>query len=154
MFTMRRERGMKVVNRPGVNGPYGKCKACGVGTRSHILEPATYEEYEIVNSEEYDEYVAEFEEETGEEEVELRYRLLDRPTVMCHSCWVPFRADQCDYLAENLEKWTSEPIENTHNIKVFLARWKYHCFDDEDDEGKSNVRLLRTALKEALLNVQ
>ena len=53
--------------------------------RSHILEVATYEEYEIVSADEYDEYVEEFEDETGEEEVELRYRLLDRPTVMCHS---------------------------------------------------------------------
>ena len=91
MSTTRRECCMKVVNRPGVKGPYGNCKACGSGTRSHVLEPAKYEEYEIVTSEEFEEYVEEFEDETGEEEVELRYRLLDRPTVMCHSCWVPFR---------------------------------------------------------------
>jgi len=145
---------MKVVNRPGVKGPHGNCKACGVNTRSHILEVATYEEYEIVTSDEYDEYVEEFEDETGEEEVELRYRLLDRPTVMCHSCWVPFRESQCEHLAENIDGWLESPIDNTPNIKVFLARWKYHQFDDVDDEGKNNVRSLRKALKEALLNVQ
>jgi len=145
---------MKVVNRPGVKGPYGNCKACGSGTRSHVLEPAKYEEYEIVTSEEFEEYVEEFEDETGEEEVELRYRLLDRPTVMCHSCWVPFREGQSEYLEQNLAGWLEAPIDNTHNIKVFLARWKYHLFDDIDDEAKKNVRSLRKALKEALLNVE
>tara|TARA_B100002019_G_scaffold284835_1_gene293054 strand:- start:2039 stop:2476 length:438 start_codon:yes stop_codon:yes gene_type:complete len=145
---------MKVVSRPEVKGPTGNCKACGSVTRSHILEKATYEEYEIVTSDEYEEYVDEFEEETGEEEIELRYRLLDRPTVMCHRCWVPFREAQCTHLEEHLEEWLEAPLEHTPKIKVFLARWKYHCFDEIADKGKDNVRSLRTAIKEAMLNVE
>ncbi len=146
---------MKVVTREHIRGPYGNCKGCGVGTRSHVLEPAKYEEYEIVEEHEVEEYIEEFEEETGEEEIELRYALLERPTVMCHRCWCSFRESQVEHLKKNVEEWVENPLEHVPNIKVFLRRWKYHDFSREcDAEHVSSVRSVRTALKEAMTNVE
>ena len=62
---------MKVVKRPEVRGPAGKCKGCGVTTKSHVLEPASYEEYEIVDEHEMEEHISDFEEENEDEEIEL-----------------------------------------------------------------------------------
>jgi hypothetical protein len=146
---------MKVVKRPEVRGPSGNCKGCGVVTKSHILEPASYEEYEIVEEHEMDEYISEFEEENDDEEIELRYRLLERPTVMCHKCWVRFKADQIRHLNENHEEWTTNVLDNVPAVKVFLKRWKYHDFSHEsDDTTLGLLKAVRKALKEAMLRVE
>ena len=146
---------MKVVTREYVRGPSGECKACGVSTRSHILEPAKYEEYEIVTEEEHEEYQAKFKEETGEEEIELRYRLLERPTVMCHRCWEKFRNAQIGLLTENKEEWNENISKYVPEIKMFLKRWKYHEFTHECKEDVLDmVKNLQKNMKEALLNVE
>ena len=146
---------MKVVTREGVRGPAGNCKGCGKISRSHILEPAQYEEYEIATDSEEEEYRASYEEETGEDEVELRYMLLERPTVMCHGCWVRFKDDQVSALEGAYDEWIANPISASPHIKMFLKRWKYHKFSHETEEHVlSKVADVQNAIKEALLNVQ
>ena len=146
---------MKVVTREGVRGPAGSCKGCGKKSRSHVLEPAQYEEYEIATLPEQEEYKANFEEENGEEEIELRYQLLECPTVMCHGCWLRFRESQIVALEETYEEWVADPISSSPHIKMFLKRWKYHQFAHEAEEHVlSKVADIRNAIKEALLNVQ
>jgi len=39
---------MRIIERPEVKGGFVPCVECGVGTRSHVLENAEYEEYEEV----------------------------------------------------------------------------------------------------------
>jgi len=146
---------MKVVTRDQVRGPSGECKACGTTTRSHILEPAKYEEFELVTEEEHEEYQNKVHEETGEEEIELRYRLLERPTVMCHRCWLQFREAQIVLLEDNSSEWHGDISNYIPEIKVFLKRWRYHDFAHEcSKEGITKVRELRHAIKEAMTNVE
>jgi hypothetical protein len=146
---------MKIVTREFVRGPNGECKACGIMNRSHILEPATYEEYEIVTEDEHEEYQVKFKEETGEEEIELRYRLFERPTVMCHRCWVKFRDAQVELLIGNENEWGEKISEYIPEIKMFLKRWKYHKFAHEcEREVLDMVKGLRKTMKEVLLNVE
>ena len=146
---------MKVVTRDNVRGPSGDCKGCGATTRSHILEPAQYEEYELVTGAEQEEYQASYKEDTGEDEVEIRYMLLERPTVMCHKCWIRFRDDQIAALDESYDEWMADPLGSSPHIKMFLKRWKYHQFAHESEEHVlEKVKAIANAIKEAMLNVE
>jgi hypothetical protein len=66
--------------------PYGECNICKRPTRSHVLEPAIYDEFtteEVIGR--ADDYASKQWEEV--EEV-VKYRLAKKAIVLCHGCFV------------------------------------------------------------------
>jgi hypothetical protein len=140
---------MRIIERPEVKGGFVPCNECGVGTRSHVLEGAEYEEYEEVWEDELQEYQGrKKKEEEEEEEVIIRYRLHNEQVCMCHKCWTPKRKKAIGFLNKHKEDWVSDGPAQMHRIKKFLKSWNYYGFDNElDSKVQEDIEGVRAALK-------
>ena len=139
---------MRIIERPEVKGGFVPCIECAVGTRSHVLEGAEYEEYEEVWEDELQEYQGRKKVEEEEEEVIIRYRLHNEQVCMCHKCWTPKREKAVGFLNKHKEDWVSDGPAQMHRIKKFLKSWNYYGFDNElDSKVQEDIEGVRTALK-------
>mgnify|MGYP003389519199 CR=1 FL=1 len=142
---------MRIIERPEVKGGFVPCIECGVGTRSHVLETAEYEEYEeLWEDDDLQEYQGrkKVEEEEEEEDVVIRYRLHNAQVCMCHKCWLPKRKKATAFLIRNKEQWVKNAPSYISRIKSFLKSWNYYGFDDELELAyQEDINSVRTALK-------
>lgn len=150
---------MKVVKRPEINVPYGKCTDCGCNTRSHVLEIPDYEEYEEQVFRDLEEYQAAKKGEEPEEDAEfvVKYRRLEEPKVMCHRCWIGNREKASVYLEKKIPEWTSDPLTHLPKIRKFLHDWDYFDFSERNkdfpevaDEATVMINDLRAITKLAV----
>ena len=148
---------MRIVTRTEVATPEAKCLKCTVRTRSHVLEPAKYEEYEVTVEDEGE--LEEFQgrkksEEDAEEEPEvlIKYDLINDAVVICHKCWVSVREETCKSLNGNLDEWLNSPMDNLVPIKKFLKKWSQYGFSGENTDQDPLITSLRAAVKGAISN--
>ncbi len=140
---------MRRVTRVDVATPYAKCIVCTVGTRSHILEPAEYDEYEqeiIVG--ESDEFASEQWEDI---DTITKYSLAKEARVMCHKCWVK----ECDAFRIKIdncfEDWVASPLMNIRKIVSAIKEYQYCKFAEAaDSDLKHNMMDLSKLSKETL----
>ena len=140
---------MRIVQRPEVKGGFVPCIECGVGTRSHVLESAEYEEYEEVwEDDDLQEYQGRKKvEEEEEEEVVIRYRLHNEQVCMCHKCWVPKRQKAIGFLNKHKDDWVRDGPAQMHRMKRFLKSWNYYGFDNElPTKHQKDIEDVRSAL--------
>ena len=144
---------MRIVERPQVKGGFVPCVECGVGTRSHVLESAEYEEYEEVwEDDDLQEYQGrkKQEEEEEEEDIVIRYRLHNEQVCMCHKCWTPKRKKAVAFLVSNKDTWAKESSYHLRRITKFLKSWNYYRFDGELELAyREDIETVRNALKSA-----
>ena len=142
---------MRIIERPEVKGGFVPCIECEVGTRSHVLESAEYEEYEEVwEDDELQEYQGrkKAEEEEEEEEVVIRYRLHNEQVCMCHKCWMPKRQKALAFLTTNKDTWVKDGASHLRRVTKFLRSWNYYGFDDElPSNYQEDIKSVRMALK-------
>ena len=142
---------MRIIERPEVKGGFVPCIECEVGTRSHLLETAEYEEYEEVwEDDDLQEYQGrkKIEEDEEEEDVVIRYRLHNAQVCMCHKCWLPKRKKAITFLTRNKEDWVGNTLSYISRIKRFLKSWNYYGFDDElEPTHQEDIKSVRAALK-------
>lgn len=140
---------MRIVERPNIKGGFVPCIECGVGTRSHVLETAEYEEYEEVWEDELEEYQGrKKKDEEEEEEIVIRYRLHNEQVCMCHKCWIPKRGKAVSFLNSHKDDWVRDAPAQMHRIRKFLKSWNYYGFDDElPSNVQDDIESVRTALR-------
>ena len=139
---------MRIIERPEVKGGFVPCVECGVGTRSHVLETAEYEEYEEVWEDELEEYQGRKKVEEEAEDVIIRYRLHNAQVCMCQKCWSPKKARATAFLTRNKEEWLANAPSYISRIKRFLKSWNHYGFDDElEVTHQEDIKSVRTALK-------
>ncbi len=140
---------MRIVERPNIKGGFVPCIECGVGTRSHVLETAEYEEYEEVWEDELEEYQGrKKKDEEEEEEIVIRYRLHNEQVCMCHKCWIPKRDKAVSFLNKHKDDWVRDAPAQMHRIRKFLKSWNYYGFDDElPSNVQDDIESVRTALR-------
>ena len=138
---------MRIIERPDIKGDFVPCVECGSMTRSHRLESARYEEYEEVWEDELEEYQGRKKHEDEEEEVVIRYRLVDAQVCMCHRCWVSKRDKAVNFLNRHKDNWITDTTTYLKRIRKFLQSWAYYDFDKEiNQEIMKNVQSVRNAL--------
>lgn len=134
--------------RDDVSTPWGECKKCGVGTRSHELEPAEYEIYieeVIVGS--ADAYSAKQWEDV--EEVE-KYELAVEALVMCHRCWRDLQESFVKMVKRNFTKWSEDIKSHVNPVKKAVNTQVYYDFNDA--QTIDALKILAKKLKEASLD--
>lgn len=136
------------VIRDDVAPVWSKCKSCGVGTRSHTLEPAEYEIYrqEVIVGQS-DEFAADQWEDV--EEVE-KYEMVIEPVVMCHRCWTDLQEKFVKRVNKNYQKWLDGVIEHQVAIRKTINTQVYYDFKNE--EATSKLKNLAKKLKESALD--
>ncbi len=139
---------MRIIERPDIKGDFVPCVECGSMTRSHRLENPRYEEYEEVWEDELEEYQGrKKQDEEDEEEVMIRYRLVDAQICMCHRCWVVKRERATKFLNQNKENWVNDTTSYLKRIRKFLQSWSYYDFDTEiTQQVKKDVESVKNAL--------
>lgn len=134
--------------REDVSTPWGECKNCGVGTRSHELEAAEYEvvlEEVIVGT--ADAYAANQWEDVDEVE---KYEMVLEAVVMCHRCWVNVQSSFVKMVKENFEQWSGEVKAHATAIKRVINTQVYYEFTDK--QTIDALKILAKKLKEASLD--
>jgi len=133
---------MRRFERPEVRAKYGPCVGCGTGTRSHVLEPALYEEYEqevIVAAS--DEYAT-----NRWEDVDTITKMarVEEAVVMCHACW----QEALDHYNSALPKMKFTGSGKMKRIANVLHNVRYYNLGPHlDDEAKESLTNLRLGLK-------
>jgi hypothetical protein len=137
---------MAKVIRTDVATPYSKCLKCGVGTRSHVLEPAQYDEFtEEVITEESDDFAKEQWEEV---ETITKYALSDSAVVMCHKCWLKSKEVMSETLDKFYDSWMKSPQKSLRRIMSFTSAVKYYNYERSFSPSESiKVAELRKAAK-------
>jgi len=134
--------------REDVSTPWGECKNCGVGTRSHELEPAEYEvflEEVIVGTS--DTYSAKQWEDVDEVE---KYDMVLDAVVMCHRCWSNVQSSFVNMVKKNFEQWSAEVKPHATAIKRAINTQVYYDFTDK--QTIDALKILAKKLKEASLD--
>ena len=138
----------RTIVRDDVSTPWGECKKCGVGTRSHELEPAEYEifvEEVIVGT--ADSYSAKQWEDV--EEVE-KYELAVDALVMCHSCWSDLQESFVKMVKGNFTKWSEDIKSYVNPVKKAVNTQLYYDFNHT--QTIEALKILAKKLKEASLD--
>lgn len=132
---------MRRFERPEIKSKYGPCIKCGVGTRSHVLEPALYEEYEqeiIVGAS--DMYSSSQWEDV---DTVIRSEIVQDSIVMCHRCWVA----ALEHYNSELPKMKFEGAGRYQRLANVLRNVRYYNLDIHlNDEAKNSIRELRNSL--------
>ena len=134
--------------RDDVSTPWGECKNCGVGTRSHELEPAEYEifiEEVIVGT--ADLHSAKQWEDV--EEIE-KYELVMDALVMCHRCWSDLQESFVKMVKRNFTKWSEDISSYVNPVKKAINTQVYYDFGHT--QTIEALKILAKKLKEASLD--
>ncbi len=132
---------MRRFERPEIRAKYGSCISCGNGTRSHVLEPALYEEFE----EEVVVAASDMYSSNQWEDVETITKALrvEEAVVMCHSCW----KDALEYYNTELPKMTFDGAGRYKRLANVLHNIRYYNLDSHlSSEAKDSLTILRKSL--------
>ena len=136
---------MRRFERPEVKARYGPCIKCGTGTRSHVLEPALYEEYEqevIVGAS--DVYSSNQWEEV---DTIIKAERVEEAVVMCHRCWT----EALSHYNAGLPKMTFSGAGRFKRLANILHNVRYYQLESNlNDEAKSSLLSLRSSLSKFL----
>lgn len=132
---------MRRFERPEIKSKYGPCIKCGSGTRSHVLEPALYEEYEqevIVGASDT------FSSNQWEDvDTVIKSEIVQDSIVMCHSCWT----SALDHYNSELPKMKFEGAGRYQRLANVLRNVRYYNLDTHlNDKAKDSIRELRNSL--------
>lgn len=127
--------------------PYGKCIDCGTGTRSHIIQPPEYEEFErevMVGSSD-----VHSSKQWAEFDTINVWERTQEATVMCHKCWLVARDKMIANVKEDVPKWMESPLAHMRRIKSFLEKWNKFEFGLEmpDEEANNLVAELKQSVR-------
>lgn len=137
---------MPLLTRDDVSTPYSNCTSCKKPTRSHVLEPAKYEQYvEEVVIDSSDEYANKQWEEVDEV---TKYRKNSDAIVVCHTCWVNRLKEIQKTIKKNLQKWSEDPMGNAGKIQIIAEICHYYKFKQE----LKQMQLVINKLKESVTN--
>ena len=114
------------VIREGVATPYDECNICRRPTRSHVLEPAIYDEF---RAEEVIDKSDDFASKQWEEVEEItKYRLAKTPVVLCHRCYVVQENKLAKMIDNNYDRWVENPVKYIARIRTIAETHKYYKF--------------------------
>ena len=138
---------MPLFERDDVATPYSVCKFCKKPTRSHVLEPAKYEEFKteiVINSS--DEFANNRWEEV--EEVVKARKAVD-PIVVCHICWLTKKDELYEIIHNEKDEWRKDPVANLSRIHSIAHAYKYYEFKGGEEEEiiKELLKELRQVIK-------
>lgn len=141
---------MRRVVRTEVATPYGKCVVCTTGTRSHVLEPAEYDQYEeevaVAHS---DDYASEAWEEV---ETITKFSLAIEPKVMCHKCWVKKQTSVVSLIDAHFDNWSASPATSMRHIVKSLKVVNYLSLEkDLPTDIVAKINHLRVITKRVML---
>tara|TARA_B100000287_G_scaffold319331_1_gene303158 strand:+ start:49 stop:495 length:447 start_codon:yes stop_codon:yes gene_type:complete len=137
---------MKRIKRENVAAKYGPCVECGIGTRSHVLEVAEWEEYEeevvVARSDDFA--------STAWEEVDTitKFDLVKENKVMCHKCWVKKAESYATVIESNYDKWVAGGITSIRPVMKVLQGVRYLGIERElPKEINTKLNTLRSISK-------
>ena len=149
LITWRKQQeNMKRIKRENVAAKYGPCVECGIGTRSHVLEAAEWEEYEeevvVARSDDFA--------STAWEEVDTitKFDLVKENKVMCHKCWCIKQDKFAERIKAKYELWMDKTVLHAAEIKKAVNT--QIAYDFEDDKTILALKNLAKQLKEAALD--
>jgi hypothetical protein len=137
------EKGL--VTRDDVAIPWADCNSCGVGTRSHLLEPALYQEYitqQIIDQS--DEYASKQWEDV--EDV-VKVELAEKPIVLCHKCWVKKQNGLDQLISRKYEDWLADPLMHVITIQRILKTYQYYKFEIHADKIQTLLSTLKRGIR-------
>ena len=137
--------GMGLFARDDVKTGNEPCYVCKKLTRSHILEPALYEEYvaEVV-TDRSDDFANKQWEET--EEV-VKMRKAKNAVTCCHVCWLARREEIAEILEKDYEKWESDPRQYLARIQVVAEICKTYGFEEESKRMRYLISMMKESVK-------
>ena len=137
---------MTLFERDDVKPGNQPCKLCSKPTRSHIIQPALYEEYiaEIV-IDKSDEFANNQWEET--EEV-TRSRKVHEAVTVCHSCWVIRRKEIGEILEKDYEKWEKDPTNYVTRIQVTAEICQSYGFEEESKRMRYLISIMKESVEQ------
>lgn len=137
---------MKRIKRENVAAKYGPCVECGIGTRSHVLEAAEWEEYEeevvVARSDDFA--------STAWEEVDTitKFDLVKENKVMCHRCWVDKAKSYARVIDSNYDNWVSGGVGAIRPVMKILQGVRYLGIERElPKEINTKLNTLRSISK-------
>mgnify|MGYP004031516287 FL=1 len=137
---------MALFERDDVATPYSTCKYCKRPTRSHVLEPAKYEEFTtevVINAS--DEFANSHWEEV--EEV-VKARKAKDPIVLCHKCWLEKKSECESIIDKEFDSWMESPMENISRIHSIAHTCQYYKFGgDIEVKTKEMVKKVKELIK-------
>jgi len=133
---------MRRFQRPEISPKYGPCVDCGRGTRSHVIEPALYEEFEeevIIGRS--DDFATKKWEDVDTITKAMR---VEEAVVMCHSCWLENVAEFND----KIPKIKFEGVGRVKRITALLHNVRTMGIEGElNSDAKDALSKLRLSLK-------
>tara|TARA_Y100000004_G_scaffold128754_1_gene145042 strand:+ start:4351 stop:4794 length:444 start_codon:yes stop_codon:yes gene_type:complete len=139
-------RSMALFERDDVATPYSTCKYCKRPTRSHVLEPAKYEEFTtevVINAS--DEFANSHWEEV--EEV-VKARKAKDPIVLCHKCWLEKKSECESIIDKEFDSWMESPMENISRIHSIAHTCQYYKFGgDIEVKTKEMVKKVKELIR-------
>jgi hypothetical protein len=139
---------MRRFERPEIKSKYADCIKCGTGTRSHVLEPALYEEYEqeiVVGASDT------FSSNQWEEvDTVIKSERVQDSVVMCHKCWT----SALEYYNSELPKMTFEGSGRYNRIANVLHNIRYYGLDQHlTNDARESIVKLRASLSKFVSKV-
>jgi uncharacterized protein Yka (UPF0111/DUF47 family) len=126
--------------------PYSTCKVCDKPTRSHVLEPAQYEEFTVeavINQS--DDYANKRWEEV--EEV-VKARKAADPIVLCHTCWLSKNKELATIIESEFDVWMDDTMGSINRIHSIAHSCKYYQFSGElEDQMKTVVKKVKGIIR-------
>ena len=120
---------MKRVTRRELSPKYGPCISCSIGTRSHVLEVAEWEEYEqevvVARS---DDLASKHWEEV---DTITKFDLVKENRVMCHKCWIVKSQSYSTVINSNYDKWVAGGITSIRPVMKVLQAVRYLGIEKE-----------------------
>ena len=142
---------MKRVTRSEVAPKYGPCITCSIGTRSHVLEVAEWEEYE-------EEVVIDRSDDLASKQWEeldtiTKFELVKDNRVICHKCWLVKSKSYTTVIDSNYDKWVAGGITSIRPVMKVLQSVRYLGIEKElSNETNTKLNTLRSISKGLLSN--
>jgi len=142
---------MKRIIRNNIAAKYGPCIDCGIGTRSHVLEVAEWEEYEeevvIARSDDF------ASKEWEEVDTITKFDLVKENKVICHKCWISKAESYATVIDSNYDKWVSGGITSIRPVMKVLQGVRYLGIEKGLSSGiNTKLNSLRSMSKDILSN--
>ena len=137
---------MKRITRTEVAAKYGPCISCGIGTRSHVLEIAEWEEYEeeVIVARSDDLASKQWE----EVDTITKFDRVKDDVVMCHRCWLEKAESYTRVIDSNYQKWVDGGVTSIRPIMKVLQGVRYLKIERElSKETNTKLNTLRSISK-------
>jgi len=137
---------MTLFERDDVKTGNQPCKVCTKPTRSHVIEPALYEEYiaEMI-VDKSDEYANNQWEET--EEV-TRTRKVHEAVTVCHSCWLARYEEISEIIEKDYGKWEKNPTNHITRIQVMAEICQKYGYEKESKRMRYLISMLKESVEQ------